>query len=132
MEGDIAAHLAHQFLRDHQPQPCAAVASGDAGIGLAEGLEQTGLIALRNTDAGIANLDLNLYLVIADGALFYQHVNVAVFGELDGVTDQIGNDLLQTQRVADDVVRHVIFNVQRQLKPFIVRRMRQQRDHFIQ
>ena len=111
MEGDITAHLAHQLLGDNQPQPGAAVAAGDAGIGLTEGLEQPRLIALRNADAGIADLDFNLHFVIADGALFDQHVNIAVLGELDGVADQVGDHLLKTQRIADDVVRHVIFNV---------------------
>ena len=55
-----------------------------------------------------------------------------MFGELDGVAHQVGNNLLQAQRVANDVIRHIIFDIQRQLQPFVVRRVRQQRNHLVQ
>ena len=61
MEGDIAAHLFHQPLGDDQPKSGSAVATGDAGVGLAERLEQTRLIAFRNSDTGIVDLDFDLY-----------------------------------------------------------------------
>lgn len=40
MEGDIPAHFVDQFLRNDQTQPGTAVAAGNTGIRLAEGLEQ--------------------------------------------------------------------------------------------
>ena len=40
MEGDIPAHFVDQFLRNDQAQPGTAVAAGNTGIRLAEGLEQ--------------------------------------------------------------------------------------------
>ncbi len=106
--------------------------TGDTGVGLSERLEQTRLIPLRNTDTRIADLNFNLHLVAADRALFDQDVDVAAFSELNGIPDKVGNDLLQAQRIANDVIRHVIFNVQRQLKAFIVGRVREQRHHFIE
>ena len=113
MERDIAAHLVYQPLRDHQPQSGTAMAAGDAGVRLTEGLEQTRLIPFRNADTGIADLNLNLHLVITDGAFFYQDVDVAAFGEFNRISDKIGNDLLQAQRIANNVVRHVVFNIER-------------------
>ena len=55
-----------------------------------------------------------------------------MFGELNGVAHQVSNNLLQAQRVANDVIRHIVFDIQRQLQPLIVRRVRQQRDHLVQ
>ena len=116
MEGDIASHLFHQLLGDHQPQARSAVTTGNARIGLAESLEQTRLIALRNTDAGIPDLHFNLDFVITERPFFDQNVDVAAL-----VAHQIGNDLLQAQRVANDVIRHIIFNIERQFQPLIMR-----------
>ena len=40
VEGDIPAHFIDQLLRNDQAQSGPAVAAGNTGIGLAEGLEQ--------------------------------------------------------------------------------------------
>jgi hypothetical protein len=108
------------------------VTTGNTGIGLTERLEQTRLIAFRNPDPGIVDLNFDLYAGVADGALFDQNIDIAMFGELDGIAHQVGDDLLQAQRVANDVIRHIVFDVQRQLQPLIVRGVRQQRHHLIQ
>ena len=120
VEGDIAAHLFYQFLSDHQPQAGPPVAAGNTGVRLTECLEQTRLIALRYADTGIADLHLNLHLVITERPLFDKNVDIAALGKLDRVTDQIGDDLLQAQRIANDVIRHVVFDIERQLQPLIV------------
>ena len=44
---------------------------------------------------------------------------------------QIGDDLLQAQRIADNIVRNIIFDVQRQLQPLIVGGVRQQSHDLI-
>ena len=106
--------------------------AGDAGVRLTERLEQTRLVALRNPDAGIADLDFNLDLIAADRAFLYQDVDITAFGELNGIPDKVGYDLLQAQRIANNVIRHVVFNIKRQLQAFVVRRVREQRHHFIQ
>ena len=54
-----------------------------------------------------------------------------MLGKFDGVAHEVGHNLLQTQRIANDVIRYIVLNIQRQLQPFIVRGMRQQGDHFI-
>ncbi|MNE04413.1 hypothetical protein D3C80_969420 [compost metagenome] len=108
------------------------MATRNTGIRLAESLEQPRLIPLRDTNAGIADLHLNLELVIADRPLFDQNVNVSVFGKFNRVPHQISDHLLETQRIADDIIWYVIFDVQRQLKTFVVRGVRKQRHDFIQ
>ena len=108
------------------------MAAGNTGIGLAERLEQTGLIALRDPDPGIVDLNFDLYAGVAQRALLDQHINIAMFGKLDGIAHQIGDDLLQAQRIADNIVRNIIFDVQRQLQPLIVSGVRQQSHDLIQ
>ena len=39
---------------------------------------------------------------------------------------------MQAQRIANHVIRHIVFNIDGELKAFIVRRMGQQRHHLIQ
>ena len=94
MEGDIPAHFVDQFLRNDQAQPGTAVAAGNTGIRLAEGLEQAWLIALRNTNSGIADLYFNLHFRVTKGALRDQNVDIAAFGKFDGIANQISDYLL--------------------------------------
>ena len=65
MEGDIASHLFHQLWVITSPSPfrrddgkCSHRPGGKP--------EQTRLIALRNTDAGIPDLHFNLDFVITE------------------------------------------------------------------
>ena len=113
MEGDIPAHFVDQFLRNHQAQPGAAVASRNTGIRLAEGLEQARLIAFRNADTGIADLHFNLHFGVTEGAFLHQDIDIAALGKFDGIADQIGDDLLQTQWIANHIVWHVVLDIER-------------------
>lgn len=67
------------------------------------------------------NLYFDLYSRIAHRPLFNQHINVAVLGEFNRVTHQIGDYLLQAQRIANHIIRDIAFNVEGELKAFIVR-----------
>ena len=132
VEGDLAAHFADQLLGDHQPQPGAAVATGNTGVRLAKRLKQLSLLLLGNADAGVVHLNLQLDARGADGALFDAQINSAALGKLNGVAQQIDQNLLQAQRIADNVIRHAAVAQHRQLQPFFVRRRRQQHNSFIQ
>ena len=77
------------------------------------------------------DLNFDLYPRVADGPLLHQHVDIAVLGEFNRIAHEVGHNLLQTERIANDVIRHIVLNVQRQLQPFIMCGMRQQGDHFI-
>ena len=67
---------------------------GNTGIRLTESLEQTGLIALRNTDPGIADLYFNLHFRVTEGAFLDQNIDITALGKFDGIADQIGDHLL--------------------------------------
>ncbi len=64
-----------------------------------------------NADPRIADLHFNLYFGVTERPLFYQNVDIATLGELNGITHQISNDLLQAQRVANHIIRDVVFNI---------------------
>ena len=53
---DRPSHQRHQALADRQAQPGATEAAGDAGIGLGEGLKQTGEGGRAHADAGVPHL----------------------------------------------------------------------------
>jgi hypothetical protein len=56
-------------------------------------------------------LHLNLHFIVTHRAPFNVDIDITVFGEFDGVAHQVGDHLLQAQRVANDVIRHIIFDV---------------------
>ena len=84
------------------------MAGEDASVRLTGGtFEQTRLVALRNTDAGIADLDFNLDLITLS-SVSQPDVNITAFGELDGVADQDWLLPAAAQRIANNVIRHVV------------------------
>ena len=56
-DGDAAAHQLDELAADRQPEAGAAEAPGDAGVDLAERLEQAGGLRRREADAGVAHGD---------------------------------------------------------------------------
>ena len=62
--------------------------------------------------------------------------NLAALGELHGVVDEIGQDLPETQRIAEQMLRDRRRDVRQELEPLLVGLLRRQRrdraDHFVQ
>ena len=83
--------------------------------GLAEGLEQPGLLGLIDADTGIQNGELHGTPAIADPG-GQRHRDRSAIGVLDGVADQVGDDLLVTKtidlhpgRIARDELQPQVF-----------------------
>ena len=109
-----------------RPEAGAAVLARGAGVGLLEGLEDEPLLLRRDADAGVLDgeghdlLGLAEHRVVGAPALRGEidaHVDVAVGGELDGVGQQVLEDLLQPLRVAVHDARQVLgeLHVERQV-----------------
>ncbi len=101
LDADFAAHLFDQSLGNHQTQTGASGLARQRVVSLTEGLEQRPYVLARQADAGVLNADAQLHAVLV---LFLKHGpgdDGAFAGELDRVADQVGEDLLQAQRVAD-------------------------------
>ena len=115
-EPDLAAEQHGQLAADGQAQAGAAVFARGAGVGLLEGLEDEPLLLRRDADAGVLDgegddlLGLAEHRVIGAPALRGEtdaHLDVAVGGELDGVGEQVLEDLLEALRIAVHDARQV-------------------------
>ena len=100
LHADLAAHELDEAPADGQAQAGAAEAPRGGGVGLRERLEQHVELLGRDADAGVAHLEAQRRPVVPlvhepDG-----HRHLAALGELDGVADQVGEDLAQAPRVA--------------------------------
>src|SRR4029434_4704119 len=97
---DVAAHDAGELAGDGQAQPGAAEALRGRGFGLAELLEQLGLLLRCHADAGVGDGKLNPVAAVAHPAR--PQLDLALFGELAGIAQQVEQDLPQPHRVDGD------------------------------
>ena len=108
-EPDFAAQQHGQLAADGEAEAGAAVLARGAGVGLLEGLEDEPLLLRRDADAGVLHgegdhlLGLGQHRVIGAPARRGKadaNLDVAMRRELDGVGQQVLEDLLQALRVA--------------------------------
>ena len=116
LDPDPSTHHFHQTPADGQTQARAAEFPCGASIRLAKGLEQVGGLFLRHPYAGVFDIDGQLDTSIRGLANGDIQFDVASFGELDGIVDQIDQNLPQTQRIANQVVRHIWSHMNQELQ----------------
>mmetsp|Transcript_23833 Transcript_23833/g.61891 ORF Transcript_23833/g.61891 Transcript_23833/m.61891 type:complete len:265 (+) Transcript_23833:4351-5145(+) len=101
VDADVAVHHAHQLLANGEPQAGAAKAACGARLRLREAVEQFGLCGLRDTNAAVRHLDQEADLAFRlDGVLLAADDDLAGLGELDGVGEQVEQNLLDAAAVA--------------------------------
>src|SRR5262249_52290793 len=83
----VAAHHARELARDAKAKARAAEALSSRGIGLAELLEQLGLLLRRHADAGVGDGELDEAAAIAH--LVCRKLDLALLGELAGIPQEI-------------------------------------------
>ena len=99
VQTNLPAQRFHQLFGNGGAQPAAAIAAGNGRIGLGEAVENTRLRGFRNTDAGIDDLEAQtLRTALPDRADI--DVDPAMLGKLDGIADQVDQDLSQVARIA--------------------------------
>src|SRR5439155_25816706 len=93
-----------ELAADGEPEPGAAVAPAGAGIGLLEGLEDDLLLLEGNADAGVADLESDhrwrlpqdrVIRVPSSRSVRYAQSDAAALGELEGIGEEVLEDLLQ-------------------------------------
>ena len=101
VHADLAAERAHQLAADGEAQPGAAEAPRNRGVGLHEGVEEVGLAALGDADAAVDHREAQPFRAFVAGQTLgiNTHLNAALLGELDGVADQVEQDLTQLPKV---------------------------------
>ena len=105
LEPDLAAHQLDQPAADGQAQPGAAVLAGGGHVGLGEGLEQFRRLLRGHADAGVAHGELELHLLAGVFEQFDLEPDLALLGELDRVVDEVGEDLAEPERIAEQILR---------------------------
>ena len=92
LHADSAVHQRDEGPANREAEAGAAKAAGDRAIGLHIFFEYAGDVFGCDADAGIGDLKLNPVwrTGIERG---HADVNAALFGEFDGVTDEIDQDL---------------------------------------
>ncbi len=101
-------HHLHQLRRDGKPKTGTAVATCHGGVGLLEGVEDSGLRLCGYAYAGIANRKLERHAIVELRLSFRQrHIDehFAFVGELDSVAGKIDEDLPKPRRITDQAVR---------------------------
>src|SRR6185369_13786152 len=108
VESDLAAHQFDQLAADGEAETGAAEAPGDAAVGLGEGGEQVFQVFGRDADAGVADREVQPDALFRQGfGLADADLDFAVGRELDGIADQVDQNLAEAQGVAEQYQWHV-------------------------
>src|SRR5580700_5952404 len=95
LDPDLSAHQLHQPRRDGQPQPCASVGACRGPVSLSERIEDRNLLLGRNADTSICDCKMEFEVVRSSRSCFDVDNHLALLGELDGIADQIDDELSQ-------------------------------------
>ncbi len=112
---DLSAEQIGQFAGDRQAQTGATVTAVGGAVGLAECLEDRRLLLLGDADAGVAHGEGQQVVV----ARFDAQRHRAFLGELEGIGQQVLDDLLQALAIAEQAGRQVIGKLHAELQGFL-------------
>src|SRR5215469_5231062 len=117
---DVTTHEVQQFLADSQSKAGAfyMMLGGDAAAGI--GVEQLGELARRDADAGITDGECQLRFALIMRKSLHLDGYRTVLRELDGVTEQVGEDLSKAQGVAAQIERDIGRNHPDQLETLLI------------
>ena len=117
---DLAAEQRRQLAADREAEAGAAVLAAGAGVGLLERLEDQPLLLGRDADAGVGDLDRDRALHEPQNRMIrrpsgdhrlHPHRHLALRGELEGVRQQVLQNLLQALGVAGERARQRVVDV---------------------
>src|SRR5438094_342144 len=117
---DLAAEEAGDLAADRQTEPRAAVASCGRAVGLLEGLEDQSQLVLGHADAGVGDGEGDDVVGVLQGVVHEADAGRGAgdaqrhppsLGELEGVGQQVAEDLLQPLLISEDGAGHVVGHV---------------------
>ena len=125
LEVDFALHHRHELLGNREAEPGAAIFPRRRAVRLREGLEQAVLHFRWDANARIDDVEAQ-HGVRRRLALFEDaHHHLAALGELDGVADEVEENLAQAARIAAQAAGHVRQDGARELDALALRPLRQ-------
>ena len=107
MQTDLAAHLLNQAVGDGQAEAGATELPGHTAIGLDEGLENLLLMGGIDADAGVTDGELHAVQACGRQGPLDPQAHLAGGRELDGIADQVDQDLAEPTPVTKHPVRHI-------------------------
>ena len=122
-QANLAPQQRGQLAADGQAQPGAAELAAGAGVGLLEGLEHQSLLVGRDADAGVgdgksddgpATAEHRVLGAPALARTLHAQAHLPRRRELEGVGQQVAQDLLQPRAVAADGRRQARLEFQRE------------------
>ena len=118
---DVASHQANQARRDGQAEAGTAVLPRGRTVRLGEGFEDQFLLFGGNSNAGVGHAEVKDCLVGAFGFHRNPHGDFAPGGKLQGISNQIDDNLSQPVRVSDQRVGQIEGNVAGELQALLLR-----------
>src|SRR5262245_52518175 len=106
------------------------MAASGRGIDLCELLENALQLVRWNADAGILDPDIEKGGVVLH-LTGYVDQNMAILGELDGIAEQVGDDLPKPADITHDVMRQARVDTDDELEVFLGDTRRDQRRHVL-
>ena len=119
------------MLADGQAKTGTAVLAGGTAVGLGEGIEQRHLLLGADTDAGVLDLEAQPPCVAGARTGTHAQPHLALVGELDGIAEQIGEDLLEAQWVTAITLRQVGIKFHGEGESLLARAELKQMDHVV-
>ena len=101
-DADLAAEPIDEATTNRQPEAAAAELTADGDVGLGERVKDRFEPIGGDADAGVARLEAQHAPAVRSRRLADRQRHRAAFGELDGVADQVQQDLPQLPGIADD------------------------------
>ena len=122
--------------RDREAEAGAAMFARRGHVRLGERLEQFRRLLARHADAGVAHGELELHFLAGAFEQIDVQADLAALGELDGVVDEVGQDLTEAKRVAEQLLGNRGSDMGQELEPLIVRLLGRERgdraDHLVE
>ena len=118
MRPPMSSTRRRQMVRPRPVPPCLRVVDMSACV---NGWNSFADCSRAHADAGVAHGELELHLLAGAFEQFDVEPDLAPLGELDGVVDEVGKNLAQPKRVAQQALRNAGRDVGQELEPLFVR-----------
>src|SRR4030042_1861950 len=86
-----------------QPQAGSSISPGHGAVGLGENIKNDFLFIFRYADAGVGNQEVQKQAVPPFCFFFDRDDDLAFLRELDGISDQVDQDMSEPPGVADEI-----------------------------
>ena len=125
-DGELTTHEPDELLRDGQAEARSPVAPRHGHVRLREFVEYGPELLRRDPDAGVAHAEADPGTSPVFRSARNRHHHLARFRELDGVPDEVGEDLAHPSRVAAHDPRCFGGHVGQQLEVLLARPYREE------